>query len=554
MHFNKTNRRARLSPSVASNLTHEGGVSHNLGVSADEDIKRLDLYLNTAALMLAGDTFYTTASEDIRRIVANIIEVMQLDRKHNDKFVLQLAAYLRQKKLLRRTPQLVVVSAILSGSYDATTLAEYTSKVITRPDDAAELIAILNYFNEQEDLPHGSLPIAARDGIARALSKFNEYQLMKYELANKQVRLIDVMRLCRNQLLGSNKTINAVFGYLDGKRSERVKYIDALPMTSARKKLFALKGTEFSAERCTQLVKQANVTWEQLVSQFGSTREVWEVLISLKLVPGMAFLRNIRNMLQAQVPVDKIVEAAAGISVDKVYPHQIVGAYSYLLNQPEDNYKLADVKIVLDAIFSKVVDSTDTQGITIVMPDFSASMNSTVGGGKSELTCKDVSIALGLLCAQTSGIMVPWASRAEVVPIRKGHFMGQVETLNRVDVDHGTELHTAFKHLTDRKIYADRLIVISDMQVWPSGQSRYGKAEGTTFLDKYKKEVNPNVWVHSIDVRSNGTGQQFDPKNPKVSLMGGFTNDLLGMSIKAEQGVKEGKTAVESVLDEIRKM
>jgi 60 kDa SS-A/Ro ribonucleoprotein len=567
MQFNK--RAKGLKKVLPTTKTNEGGTSYDLGKFSKDDIKRLNLYLNTASLMLADDTFYTTVDEDIIRVVDNIKEVVELDKKQNDKFVLQLAAYLRQKKLLRRTPQLLLATASLNGNYSSEDLADYTQKSIGRVDDPAELVSIYNYFGANGLADGVLIPTPVRDGIAKALLGFSEYQLSKYELSKRQVRLIDVMRLCRKQLIGKSLTVDAMFNYLNGKRRNRKFYVGDLSLIAARKKLFENKKYNTSLK---SLVAAACVTWEQMLSHFGNTKEVWGDLLGLKLIPGMAFVRNIRNMLSAGVPAQVLCEYATIVSVDKIYAHHITGAYgaiaddyalsayTYLRDKEGSDRLNGDiVASVLDVLFERVAKESDISGISVVLPDLSASMQSSIGGAKSKLSLASAAVALGLLCAQKSRVIVPWATSAKLVRVLPNNYMRQFNTVIGTDVGCGTELHKAIDYLIQGNVYTDRIIVLSDMQVWADScyDSRYDgktKSVGARALERYRKVINVNTWLHSVDISSYGSGQQFDPNDGKVSLMSGFSNDLLPMIEKVESGEKAGKKSYETLLAEIRSM
>ena len=71
MKFNKINKSRK---GKAFTITHEGGKSYDLSYFSNEDVKRLDRYLNTSSLFLADDTLYTSVSDDVEKVITNIKE------------------------------------------------------------------------------------------------------------------------------------------------------------------------------------------------------------------------------------------------------------------------------------------------------------------------------------------------------------------------------------------------------------------------------------------------------------------------------------------------
>jgi len=62
-------------------------------------------------------------------------------------------------------------------------------------------------------------------------------------------------------------------------------------------------------------------------------------------------------------------------------------------------------------------------------------------------------------------------------------------------------------------------------------------------IEQYRKEVNPNVWVHSIDLAGYGT-QQFIGKN--TNLIGGWSERVLQFIQLAEEGMDTLVKEIES--------
>jgi len=92
----------------------------------------------------------------------------------------------------------------------------------------------------------------------------------------------------------------------------------------------------------------------------------------------------------------------------------------------------------------------------------------------------------------------------------------------------GTDITLPLRYLIQEKIYVDRIIVLSDNEI----NSNYpNTCQG--FLEHYKT-INPNVWLHGIDLAGYGT-QQFIGKN--VNIISGWSEKVFDFISTAEKGV-----------------
>ena len=159
--------------------------------------------------------------------------------------------------------------------------------------------------------------------MARALAQFDEYQLMKYAAQKEDVRLCDVIAMVRGELeeLGDEARLALDVGaYLHASSRRRRDLVSALPMTSARRALFSNGKSWASDPRFGSAVAEARVTWEQVLGHFGISdpektgahkehnHAIWDAMLNVDgLLPDMAFLRNVRNMTEADVARERLV-------------------------------------------------------------------------------------------------------------------------------------------------------------------------------------------------------------------------------------------------------
>ena len=63
------------------------------------------------------------------------------------------------------------------------------------------------------------------------------------------------------------------------------------------------------------------------------------------------------------------------------------------------------------------------------------------------------------------------------------------------------------------------------------------------WVDKYRKTVNPNLWVHSIDMQGYGT-QQFIGE--RTNILAGWNEKVLEFIPKVEEGLSSLKEEIEN--------
>jgi hypothetical protein len=135
--------------------------------------------------------------------------------------------------------------------------------------------------------------------------------------------------------------------------------------------------------------------------------------------------------------------------------------------------------------------------------------------------------ALGHLVSEKSYV-IPFGAYAKQVTL--GRYASVFDNMRKIQtamVGHSTEAYKAFDLLTDAKLFVDRIILLSDMQCYGS---LYTLDSG--HLSAYKRKVNPNVFLHSVDLVGYGTAQ-FDSKT-NVNLMSGFSDKIYNMIATAE--------------------
>src|SRR5579863_8295659 len=245
--------------------THEGAVAQK--VDAKRELRR-----SVLTCLLWEDAFYEKGSEIAKRIA-------DIAAKSQPEDVAALACEAREKMQLRHAP-LFLVRELARRKGAGPLVAESLETVIQRADELGEFVAL--YWKEKKQ----PLSAGVKRGLARAFTKFDAYQLAKYD-RESVVKLRDVLFLCH-----------------------------------------AKPRNEEQAEVWKKLVEntlESPDTWEVALSAGKDKRETWTRLLSEGKVGGMAVLRNLRLMLAAGVQ-PKLVAERLEKGVARALPFRFVTA------------------------------------------------------------------------------------------------------------------------------------------------------------------------------------------------------------------------------------
>ena len=133
-----------------------------------------------------NDQFYKSGSTTLKDLKA-------LSEKIKDKeFVAKAAIYARDKFGMRSITH--GLAAELTSQLTGFDWAKnFYDKVVVRPDDMTEILSY--YLTNKTDKDKPKFPNALKKGFATAFDKFDDYQISKYKMSNKEVKLVDVVNI-----------------------------------------------------------------------------------------------------------------------------------------------------------------------------------------------------------------------------------------------------------------------------------------------------------------------------------------------------------------------
>lgn len=443
-------------------------------------------------------SFYKSGEKASTDIVKDINAVLAIDPK----FVLQLAAYARNEIYLRTTPQVLLVHA--ANHPDAKQyIQEYTPKIVKRADELGEVMA---YQLLQFGKP---IPNSLKKGLAIAFSKFDEYQLNKYDSAKDAVSLGDVLQLIARR--SGYPVSKAMYDFLvhDKVDAEGLPKIAALKALLARDKLDATSKS---------LIKESNVTWETLISKFGSSKETWELVAPN--MGYMALLRNLRNFIDKDVDLEPIlakIQDEEQVKRSKQLPFRFYSAYKNVRGNQKVERAIAQA-------FEHSITNVTLPGSTAVIIDLSGSMGSPLSG-KSDILYSEIGAVLGAIAVKkaSESVVIKFADRAKVAHVNPDDTM--MTNLGKLQenegVGGGTNPVSAIPLLHGHNV--DRVLFLSDMQCY---SSRYGYAGGLEAKWNVYHKDNPKSHLYSFDLSAYGTSQ-FPSTNGSVTTLNGWSDKVI---------------------------
>jgi 60 kDa SS-A/Ro ribonucleoprotein len=528
--YNQPASTPQLADRADATTNMEGGLAFDLSA-------KTKLYLYVSTSMVAEPRYYDpSGKEQLTAIIGLVGEVAKTDPE----FVLKLAAYARNELYLRSAPVLLYV---LAAGIPACKpfVRRYGPTIIRRADELTESVALWKILHGDigDAAPTGSLPHAFKAGIADAFANFDEYNFAKYD-RDGEVKLSDVIRLVHP---AANRAADPL-------APPQVRFEQARDRSALYKRI---------RTRTLQIPE----TWETVISAEGSSKEAWESVIPK--MGYMALLRNLRNFVQKGVdlaPVIATLTDPKAVAKSKQFPYRFWSAYKELSGQStstarqyrdvaETGHVPAKVlKAISIAMDLSVANVPRWPGVTFIATDHSGSMDLPVSE-KASTHNFEVGAVLSAMAHSISDDAIVGGFGDTFVPVALmpgNSILSGVERLRDADTGSSTNAWLAVDYLIQNKLKVDRICIFSDMQCYDSSglgidevmreyQRSYGYQFGSLAqsVQKYRRTINPNVWVHSFDLAHYGTSQ-FPENQKRTGLYGGWSDKVLQLVPLIEKG------------------
>lgn len=435
------------------------------------------------------DQFYQTANDSLTKLKSLI---KTIDDKE---FVGKALIYARQEFGMRSISHAGIVE-LLQTVKGETWTKDTVYNVIRRVDDITE---ILSYQISNYKKP---LPNALKKGLAKAFSKFDEYQLAKYRAENKTVKLVDAVNMVHPSPVQKNaealkKLVDGTLRSIDTWESELTK-----------------AGQEATTDEEKEELKA----------------DVWNKLISSRKIGYFALLRNLRNVIE-QAPY--LTDIACEMLIDRVLiKKSLVLPFRYLTAINEiGKLQQSEARKVLVALNKAIDISCDNvplfDGDTLVVVDYSGSMGTDIDSYRGKGTLFGTLMAKAnnadIMIFGNDAAYIPYNPTDSVLTITEKIMQnntgnGWSSTSSQgVQVGHGTNFSSIFSRINKKY---NRIIIFSDMQGWGGFYSPH------VMFNKYKQSTNPNVLLYSFDLAGYGS-LQFPERN--VYTIAGFSEKIFNV-------------------------
>lgn len=488
----------------ANTLTHEGG-------DGWKRTPRQELFLQ-AVTEMAEDTFYETQEQRRTRLAQNVAQVVS--ERDGWQWVASFARWLRHEANMRSASVMVACEAVAAGrpaNATGPTARQLVDSVCVRADEPAEVLGYWLQFHGRQ------VPAGVKRGVADAAARlYNERNALKYDGQSRAIRMADVVELVHPS--PSSDQQSALFRYLLDHRHDRDGYdLRLLPAIYKDRQLLGLPENERLAAFQQGLTTEAGWSWERVAGWLpgGLTAEVWE-----RVIPSMgymALLRNLRNFDQAGISSatrKAVAERLADpeqVAASRQFPYRFLSAW-------KATESLEWGPALETALGHSVKNVPEFAGRTLVLIDTSGSMQSPVGGARSQAMRWEVAGLFGaVVAARSKNVdLAIYATGVEPVkaPTSSTSILRFCEQLRRSigSVGHGTNTWEAIRTQYDGH---DRVVVLTDEQSHDFGR-------------------NPGTWLHFVNLA--GYAPSTAPPDRRTFASGGFNDSLFKLIPLSEHG------------------
>ena len=491
---------------------------NHAGAKADALSPEMELYSAVVTTMLA-DSFYEKADARLTRIQALVGQV-------NPLFVAQLAVYTREHMYLRTAP--IVLIGELAKIHNGDDLVSRTiARVVQRPDEITELLAYYQKTNARTEAKKlNRLSKQVQRGLALSFNRFDAYQFAKYD--------------------------RAAFG-----RATAVRLRDALFLVHPKAKDEA---QQLVFEQITSRTLTTPYTWETELSALGqqdfkteaakkmAAQAKWHELIDSARLGYMATLRNLRNMLEADIDtahlktVCRTLADERAVQKAKQFPFRFLAAYREISVLAEQYQR--QVSLINHALEEAVRISTanlsgfDSDTSVVVACDVSSSMQKPVSA-KSKVLLYDIGLLLGMLLKTRSKNVVSgmFGDRWKIVDLPATGVLANVDAFYKREgeVGYSTNGYLVLDDLIKRRYAADKVMFFTDVQLWDSTTNNLSNQNTVQAKWRQYKQLFPNAKLYLFDLAGHGK-TPIRPESNDVFLIAGWSDKVFDVLQAIENG------------------
>ena len=512
-------------------------------------------------------SYYESSNEEVKRILSLLEKIDPL-------FACKAAIYVRENGNMRSISHLLgaALAKYISGQEYA---KRFYNKLIVRADDMSEIVSAYANLNGMGLNDLKKIPNSIKKGFKEALERLDAYQIDKYKMQNREVSLIDLVRLFHPH--ATQKNAEAYKRLIEGKSLEG---------------LYTSKVLEKEMTKAGQITKAASE--EEKVE--AKREAIVSVLDNVKGMPIMNLLRNLRNII-LYAP-DKVDDACAQLRIQnkivnsRLLPFRFATAYEEIEKIQYDDTKSKPTSSIvfeseetkqqvsksrfnelkqnlLDAIEGAIEISCqnipELDGNCAILCDHSGSCRGD-GGGSSKVSAfsstttamignlfgtmmayRQHDVYLGLFGDRL--IQVPFDRNKRLLDFNKQSYQMGAKCGGATEKAIYTFLETVVKE--KKKI--DNVIVFSDCQIGrgraftPWYRTDYNeRSQHFHELFKEFRKINPNANFIVVNLRQSGGTSVFD-KSQRILNIAGWSEKIFDIIKTQTVGWDEIIKRIESI-------
>ncbi len=489
-------------------------VTNYEGAKAYKMTPEVELY---AAVVTAGlsNTFYEGNDDRLARI-------QELLKQNDAEYAAKLAIYTRNQMYMRSVPQVLAVELAKIASGNAI-VSKTVQGVVKRADEITELLAYYQRANARTGTKKlNKLSRQVQKGLGAAFNSFDEYQFAKYDRSKTEVKLRDALFLVHPK--PKDEAQQAIFNKIAAGEL-------ATPYTWE---------TELSALGQAKYADEA--------AKAAAFTAKWQELIDSDKLGYMALMRNLRNIIEANVSAAHMQKVASRIANAqevaraKQLPFRFLAAYREV-RELQSKY----VTMVLDALEDAVKASVhnlrgfDASEDILVACDVSGSMQKPVSA-RSKVLLYDIGLVLGMLLQSKCKSVVTgmFGDSWKVINMPGRAVLQNVQEYYRREgeVGYSTNGHLVIEDLIDRNVKMDKVMMFTDCQMWNSSGTR---ATIRSAWARYRS-MYPQAKLYLFDLAGYGN-TPLKVENDGVHLIAGWSDKIFDVL----QAIEDGASAVEQI-------
>ena len=536
-------------------------VVNAIGENAYQLSAKEELVSTCMTTFLSGDHYYETEKEVVNRIVNKLNEVDPL-------FAAKLALYVRNEGNLRSVSHLIAATIAKRASGTEWSKRFY-NKIVVRPDDMSEILSAYAIQNKMDLKKIRKIPNAIKKGFKTALERLDAYQIDKYKMNSRQVKMLDLVNLFHPK--GTQRNQQAYHNLVNGESLAG---------------LYASKVLEKEMTKAGQKTQGKSVQEKEAAKK----EAIENVLSNVKGMPIMNLLRNLRNIiLYAPKSVD---DACAQLTNEtavlnsRLLPFRFATAYEEIEKMSfsdkksntsiafEEDYnnqtitatEFAELKekilnAIEDALQISCQNIPELDGNTAILIDHSGSVRGDGGGSSrvsafSKTTTAMIGNLFGSMMAYRQKNVYIGLFGDRLIPVKVDRSQRLLD-FNKKSFDKGANcgggteqgIYDFFRQAVREKKKIDNIIVFSDCQIGSNGSTSWYGMSGTErsaiFQDLIKqfRKINPLCNIIVVDIH-NTRGNNVFYKPERVLNIAGWSANIFDV-------IKSNTKGFDAILKEI---